>query len=125
MQEKSEQDKFVVGNIASDLMDKVIVLCAKDQRKTTKFPKVLYQSYVNAMVNTALSIHKDVCLANASRDKTVRFEHQNSAQAKLLHLMSLMDIALNHKWISDKQNDSFQKLANNLYWKIYNWKRSN
>ena len=117
------RNKFEIGNMATDLMNITIQICNKNEdKKTTRFPRLLYSSYVNLMVKTSIEIHADICNANEELHKSSeRREYQKRAKAKLVHLTSLIAIAYENKWISEKQYTRWQGLATNLMWKVVKW----
>lgn len=45
MKEELQPD-FVIGNMATDLVEMTLQICNKQEDKTLRFPKVMYSSYI-------------------------------------------------------------------------------
>ena len=112
--------------MADDLLELTMQLCGKDQQHTPRFPERFYDSYVTAIVNTALAILENVVLANEDREYTraERRRYQSRAEATCVYLNHLIRVAWRFGWISEKQRERWTKLATSLRWKIYNWWKS-
>ena len=121
MKEELQPD-FVIGNMATDLVEMTLQICNKQEDKTLRFPKVMYSSYVAELVNLALEIQKLVCVANSIRnDKAKRQLLQENAIGNCVCLEKDILLALKRGWISEKQFTRWQKLICNLHWKLFNW----
>lgn len=118
---ESLQSDFVIGNIAKDLMIETFRICGKKQDKKPRFPKVL-QRYVDLMCETAIEIHKTVCLVNSSRDLQKRRLFIEDSKGLCIHLSHLIDVSYSGRWISEKQHDRWLGLVNAVYWKLLHWK---
>lgn len=116
------QPDFVIGNIATDLVELTLDLCNKDENHNPRFPKRMYNSYVKRIMDLTLDIQCDVCEANSIKiDKSHRCELQEDALGKCVSLEKLVFISFKKGWISEKQLVKWTKLICNLHWKIYNW----
>lgn len=116
------QPNFVIGNMATDLIDFTLQMCRIEENKTSRFPKKFYSSYVDEIVKYTLNIQHCVCQANSAKmSKYRRIDFQEIAIADCVCLEKLVLIALNKGWISEKQFTKWQKLICNLHWKIHNW----
>lgn len=79
MEEKLQPD-FVLGNMATDLVDLTLQFCNKQDGKPPRFPKNMYESFVTQIVNLALGIQHKVCVANAKHsNSSKRLELQEDA----------------------------------------------
>lgn len=123
MEEKLQPD-FVLGNMATDLVDLTLQFCNKQDGKPPRFPKNMYESFVTQIVNLALGIQHKVCVANAKHsNSTKRLELQEDAIGDCVCLEKDIMSAYRRGWISEKQLTKWQALICNLHWKLFNWAR--
>lgn len=116
------QPDFVIGNMATDLVDLTLEFCNKEDGKPPRFPKNMYNSFVTELVNLALEIQHNVCVANSNRvDAKDRAKLQGDAMGDCVCLEKDVFVAYRRGWISAKQFLRWQKLICNLHWKIFNW----
>lgn len=116
------QHNFVLGNMATDLVAMSLNMCGKDDDKNPRFPRLLYSSYVKNIINTSLKIHEYLCVANGiTKGKPERTKYQKAVMSECVHLEALIGIALNNRWISQKQHDRWTKLVTDIHWRTYNW----
>jgi hypothetical protein len=116
------QPNFVIGNIATDLVELTLDLCNKDENHTPRFPKRMYDSYIKRIMDLTLDIQCDVCEANSIKiDRSHRCELQEDALGKCVSLEKLVFVTFKKGWISEKQLIKWTELICNLHWKIYNW----
>lgn len=113
---------FKLGNMATSLVDYTLDICGKDEDKTTRFPSRLYDSYVSELVRSALSIHKEICCANAVRNDTSRRKvSQEKAVGEAVNLEHLILSAYHKGWISSKQHYNWQRKICDLHYGIIKW----
>lgn len=119
---------FVLGNYATDLVSYTLDICkqARDGNKENpRFPIVFYDSYVEELIKSALSLHKYICHANSVRyDPARRQPRQEAAAGESVHLEHLILIAYQKGWISEKQHDRWQKMICDLHYGIIRWMSS-
>lgn len=118
------QPDFIIGNMATDLVDLTLQMCRTEEGKTPRFPKRFYSSFVEIMIDCALNIQRCVCQANTEKiSQYDKIRNQETALGDCVCLEKLVFIALRRKWISEKQFRTWQKLICNLHWKIFNWRK--
>lgn len=115
---------FLLGNMADDLLALTLEICGRKDDKTPRFPRLLYGSYVSQIIGAAITIQKDIVMANEMRRCEVRTKLQQEAAAHCVWLAHMIRIAGNKGWISDKQRDRWSKLTVNTKWKIVVWMKS-
>lgn len=116
------QPDFVIGNMATELIDLTLQMCRVDEGKTPRFPRKFYSSYVDELVKLSIDIQKYVCWANSKKtNKERRVELQETAIGDCVCLEKLVLVAFGKGWVSEKQFTKWQKLICNLHWKIHNW----
>lgn len=120
----SKKEDFAIGNLADEMLDTTLELCGKDENKTPRFPKLLYPSYVDRIVNTALDAHEYIFSANGTRLGEKREEFQQMAARKLQYMNHLIRVAAMRGWISDRQCDRWQKICTKLMWAVVKWSQS-
>ena len=114
---------FRLGNLAAELLEYTLDMCNKDVTGTPRFPARLYDSYVNRIADLALDILSGIHAANAVRDDAdIRKRHRESVLGKCGAMAKLVFIAFKKGWISDKQNTTWQKKINTVYFVAMKWK---
>lgn len=123
---RKPKPEFRTANLADDLLDLTLELTGKDANHTPRFPERFYGSYVQKIVDVALRIHECVIVANEDRwiGQGERYWLQCRAEAECVHLQHLARTAWRKGWISDKQQERWQNLIEQLRWSIYNWRES-
>lgn len=119
-----DDTNFAIGNLADDMVELTLELCGKDENHTLRFPKVLYDSYVNRIANTALDIQGLIFESNGIHRGDRRLDLQRDAASKCIYLIHLIRIAANKRWISEKQRDRWQSIVVSLKWAIVRWRQS-
>lgn len=113
---------FRLGNMATDLVDYTLELCNKDKSKTPRFPLRLYDSYVSKIVTLSIEILEEVYATNSVRDNTTeRKKHRETILGKCGAMAKLVFTAHKNGWISDKQNTTWQKKINSIYYVVNRW----
>ena len=56
--DKSQAKDFLLGNMADDLLSLTLDLCRRKDSSTPRFPRLLYDSYVNQIIQAAILIQK-------------------------------------------------------------------
>ena len=56
--DKSQAKDFLLGNMADDLLSLTLDLCGRKDSSTPRFPRLLYDSYVNQIIQAAILIQK-------------------------------------------------------------------
>lgn len=116
------QPDFMLGQMADDLVCYTIMLCTKSEDKTTRFPYRLYNTYVDVILSTSLSIQKDIFLANSLHSKDPkRMSLQEECLGLCVYLCHLVRIAFDHGWISEKQRDTWIAKTMKLKYKASAW----
>ena len=116
------QPDFIIGNLATDLVELTIQYCTKYENTPPRFPKRMYDSYVTHIVNLSLMIHLNIHEANSVRkSKEERYRLQNKAVGECSSMEKLIYIAFKRGWISNKQHSKWQRLICNLHFRILNW----
>lgn len=115
---------FIIGNLATDLIDLTIKMCVRDSKsKTYRFPVVLYPSYVKDLMTSAVNIHRYVCDANSLEvSDPERNKQRRRAMGECAHISGMVFSCLKKGWISEKQHDTWQKLIGSIFWKLRAWK---
>ena len=114
---------FRLGNTAAELVDYTLELCNKNEDGTLRFPKRMYESYVTCIVNLSLDILKEIFATNAIRDdETLRKRRREIILGKCASMAKLVFLAYKRGWISDKQNTTWQKKINSVYFVVSRWK---
>lgn len=117
------QPDFLIGQLTDDLVSYSIELCAKKKKdKKTRFPYKLYNTYVDIILKTALTIQEDVFLANSLRTgNPKRKTLQEEALGKCVYLCHLIRISFDNGWVSEKQRDKWVSMTNAIQFKLMNW----
>ena len=115
-------EDFKLGNMATALVDYTLDICGKDEDKTPRFPSRLYDSYVSELIRSAVSIHREVCYANAVRNDVSRRKlAQEKAIGEAVNLEHLILSAYHKGWISSKQHLNWHRKICDLHFGIINW----
>lgn len=122
--EKSQAKDFLLGNMADDLLSLTLDLCGRKDNSTPRFPRLLYDSYVNQIIQAAILIQKDIIVANELSRSPKRKELQREATSTCVWLTHMIRVAGQHGWVSSKQQGKWQKLIVNIKWKIVAWMKS-
>lgn len=113
---------FRLGNMATELVEYTLALCNKDDNGSPRFPKRMYGSYVKRIVDLSLDILQEIFETNAVRNNSaIRKEHRESILGKSGAMSKLVFIAYKKGWISDKQNTTWQKKINSIYFVVLRW----
>ena len=110
-----------MGNMADDLLELTLTMCGRDEHKTPRFPALLYNGYVSEIIGAAVTIHKDIIMANEMRLGENRTAKQQEAAATCVWLNHLIRAAAYKGWISEKQRDRWQSLGSAVKFKTINW----
>lgn len=113
---------FKLGNMAAELVDYTLDICGKDESKTPRFPERFYDSYVKEIVTLSVGILAEIYAANSVKnDAEERKKHREAVLGKCGAMAKLVFSAYKHKWISDKQNTTWQKKINSIYFVVNRW----
>ena len=115
---------FRLANMADDLLALTLDLCGRKDDKTPRFPRLLYDGYVSQIISAAVTIQKNIVMANEMRRSEARTKLQQDAAAHCIWLVHMIRIAADSGWISGKQRDRWSKLTVNVKWKIVAWMKS-
>lgn len=115
---------FQLANMADDLLALTLDLCGRKDDKTPRFPRLLYDGYVSQIISAAVTIQKNIVMANEMRRSEARTKLQQDAAAHCIWLVHMIRIAADSGWISGKQRDRWSKLTVNVKWKIVTWMKS-
>ncbi len=115
---------FQLANMADDLLALTLDLCGRKNDKTPRFPRLLYDGYVSQIISAAVTIQKNIVMANEMRRSEARTKLQQDAAAHCIWLVHMIRIAADSGWISGKQRDRWSKLTVNVKWKIVAWMKS-
>lgn len=119
--DRTSRKDFALGNMADDLLELTLTMCGKDEHKTPRFPVLLYNGYVSEIISAAVTIHKDIIMANEMRLGENRIAKQQEAAATCVWLNHLIRAATYKGWISEKQRDRWQGLVSAVKFKVINW----
>lgn len=122
--DKSQAKDFLLGNMADDLLSLTLDLCGRKDSSTPRFPRLLYDSYVNQIIQAAILIQKNIIIANELPRSARRKELQQEAASTCIWLTHMIRIAGQHGWVSSKQQEQWQNLVVNIKWKIVAWMKS-
>lgn len=117
------QKNFHIGNLADEMLKYTVMIVGKKEDKTPRFPRSLYDTYVNAILQDALSIHKDVFAANNKRSMTAKTKLVLDAIDNCEHMQHLIRISYDNGWISDKQRAAWAKHVHDLKYHIGQWEK--
>lgn len=110
--------------MADDLLALTLDLCGRKDDKTPRFPRLLYDGCVSQIISAAVTIQKNIVMANEMRRSEARTKLQQDAAAHCIWLVHMIRIAADSGWISGKQRDRWSKLTVNVKWKIVAWMKS-
>lgn len=110
--------------MADDLLSLTLDLCGRKDSSTPRFPRLLYDSYVNQIIQAAILIQKNIIIANELPRSARRKELQQEAASTCIWLTHMIRISGQHGWVSSKQQEQWQKLVVNIKWKIVAWMKS-
>lgn len=119
--ERTSRKDFALGNMADDLLELTLTMCGKNEKKTPRFPVLLYNGYVSEILGAAATIHKDIIMANEMRLGENRIAKQQEAAATCVWLNHLIRASTNKGWISEQQRDRWQSLVSAIKFKTINW----
>lgn len=122
--DRTSRKDFALASMADDLLELTLTMCGKDENKTPRFPSLLYDGYVSEILGAAVTIHKDIIMANEMQIGDNRTAKQQEAAATCVWLNHLIRTAANKGWISEKQRDRWQGLVSAVKFKIINWMRA-
>lgn len=116
------QPNFIVGNLSTDLVEMTLDLCTRHENHNPRFPKMMYESYVNHMIQLSLDIHRNISDANSLKiHKSKRRTLQELACGDCSSFEKLIFISFKKGWISKKQHMKWQSLICDLHFRIKKW----
>lgn len=119
-----EPKEFLLAQMVDDLLEITLEMCGKDEKKTLRFPKLFYDGYVSCIITSAVTIQKNVIMANEIARGETRKNMQKEAAANCVWMNHLIRVSTNKGWISEKQRDRWQRLVTSVKWSIVNWMKS-
>lgn len=105
---------FYLLSVSDQLVELILEVCGKRDEKSPKFPRVLYDTYVNKIILIALRI-QEISIYLTSEKLEDNFDrYQTELELKAIQLNHLLRIAYEKKWINDSQRERLILLINKL-----------
>lgn len=118
----SPADKFIIGQLALELVEYTIERCGKRKDKGGNFPYRLYNTLVDRILTYSLDIHEYVVLANSENvNSNVRIEYQKKALGLTIAMKQLIRVCYEKRWITPKQQEIWVGKIVTIMYKIKNW----
>ena len=112
---------YNIAYSADKLLDYTLLICGKKEDKTPRFPRLLYNSYVENIINEVCNVVRYVVLANEN-ENDIRIEYIENVISSCIILNHYIRVAAKRGWISIKQNETWLEKINNVQTQAYKWR---
>lgn len=112
---------YNIAYSADELLDYTLLICGKKEDKTPRFPRLLYNSYVENIINEVCNVVRYVVLANEN-ENDIRIEYIENIISSCIILNHYIRVAAKRGWISMKQNETWLEKINDIQTQAYRWR---